>query len=94
MFGERPRTKVKSRSRRSKYEKKYRYFKTTFYLFSEVTDIFTFSRDPEELKFTWIEWHNAAGAPSKGNYTEYVDISNKTAQLNGRFFLILHSCYF
>ncbi|KAF9415825.1 hypothetical protein HW555_006652 [Spodoptera exigua] len=37
----------------------------------EVTDIFANSNDPEELKYTWLEWHKAAGAASKGNFTEY-----------------------
>ncbi|CAG9795380.1 unnamed protein product [Diatraea saccharalis] len=49
----------------------------------EVTDIFANSEDPEELKYTWIEWHKAAGAPSRGNFTEYVEMDNEAAKLNG-----------
>ncbi|XP_072939894.1 angiotensin-converting enzyme-like isoform X2 [Epargyreus clarus] len=49
----------------------------------EVTDIFTTSEDPEELKYTWLEWHKAAGAASKGNFTEYVQMDNEAAKLNG-----------
>ncbi|XP_068631480.1 angiotensin-converting enzyme-like [Battus philenor] len=49
----------------------------------DVTNIFANSEDPEELKYTWVEWHKAAGAPSRGNFTEYVAMNNEAAKLNG-----------
>ncbi|KAJ0179019.1 hypothetical protein K1T71_005794 [Dendrolimus kikuchii] len=49
----------------------------------DVTDIFANSKDPEELKYTWLEWHKAAGAASNGNFTEYVQMNNEAAKLNG-----------
>ncbi|KAM3960983.1 angiotensin-converting enzyme isoform 1-T1 [Aphomia sociella] len=49
----------------------------------DVTNIFANSEDPEELKYTWLEWHKAAGAPSRGNFTEYVQMDNEAAKLNG-----------
>ncbi|XP_075971289.1 angiotensin-converting enzyme-like isoform X2 [Anticarsia gemmatalis] len=49
----------------------------------EVTEIFRTSNDAEELKYTWLEWHKAAGAVSKGNFTEYVNMDNEAAKLNG-----------
>ncbi|KAL0832496.1 hypothetical protein ABMA28_000715 [Loxostege sticticalis] len=49
----------------------------------DVTDIFAKSEDPEELKHAWLEWHKAAGAASKGNFTEYVLMENEAAKLNG-----------
>ncbi|KAJ8733528.1 hypothetical protein PYW08_001826 [Mythimna loreyi] len=49
----------------------------------EVTEIFANSNDPEELKYTWLEWHRVAGAASKGNFTEYVTMDNEAAKLNG-----------
>ncbi|XP_059056714.1 angiotensin-converting enzyme-like [Achroia grisella] len=49
----------------------------------DVTDIFANSEDPEELKYTWLEWHKAAGAPSRGNFTEYIQMDNEAAKLNG-----------
>ncbi|XP_052750785.1 angiotensin-converting enzyme-like isoform X2 [Galleria mellonella] len=49
----------------------------------DVTDIFANSEDPEELKYTWLEWHKAAGAPSRGNFTEYIQLDNEAAKLNG-----------
>lgn len=53
-------------------------------LIPEVTEIFVNSNDPEELKYTWLEWHRAAGAASKGNFTEYVTMDNEAAKLNGK----------
>ncbi|XP_037962617.2 angiotensin-converting enzyme isoform X2 [Plutella xylostella] len=49
----------------------------------EVTNIFAKSQDPEELKYTWLEWHKAAGAPSKHYFTEYVTLNNEAAKMNG-----------
>ncbi|XP_063823933.1 angiotensin-converting enzyme-like isoform X1 [Ostrinia nubilalis] len=49
----------------------------------EVTNIFATSEDPEELKYTWEQWHKAAGAASKGNFSEYVLMENEAAKLNG-----------
>lgn len=50
---------------------------------SEVTSIFATSNNAEELKHTWLEWHKAAGAVSRGNFTEYVAMYNEAAKLNG-----------
>ena len=50
-----------------------------------MTEIFANSNDPEELKYTWLEWHRVAGAASKGNFTEYVNMDNEAAKLNGKF---------
>ncbi|XP_041970579.1 angiotensin-converting enzyme-like [Aricia agestis] len=49
----------------------------------EVTNIFASSNDAEELKYTWLEWHKAAGAPSRQDFTEYVQMDNEAAKLNG-----------
>ncbi|CAH4035597.1 unnamed protein product [Pieris brassicae] len=48
-----------------------------------VTDVFSSSENAEELKHTWLEWHKAAGATSKSNFTEYVNMYNEAAKLNG-----------
>ncbi|CAF4813116.1 unnamed protein product [Pieris macdunnoughi] len=48
-----------------------------------VTDIFSSSENAEELKHAWLEWHKAAGAASKSNFTEYVNMYNEAAKLNG-----------
>ncbi|XP_075971274.1 angiotensin-converting enzyme-like isoform X2 [Anticarsia gemmatalis] len=49
----------------------------------EITNIFATSSNPEELKYTWLAWHAAAGAPSRRNFTEYVVMINEAAKLNG-----------
>ncbi|KAJ0179018.1 hypothetical protein K1T71_005793 [Dendrolimus kikuchii] len=48
----------------------------------DITDIFAKSRDPEELKYTWAEWHKEAGAKSRDNFTTYLDVYNEAAKLN------------
>ncbi|XP_026489175.2 angiotensin-converting enzyme-like isoform X1 [Vanessa tameamea] len=57
--------------------------KCNLYVEPEITNIFAQSEDPEELKHTWLEWHKAAGAASKNNFTEYVNMYNEAAKLNG-----------
>lgn len=59
-----------------------RYVKEGF--FSDVTEIFAKSQDPEELKQIWQEWHAVAGAKAKHNFTEYVELYNEAAKLNGK----------
>ena len=41
------------------------------------------SRDPEVLKLVWTKWHDAAGAPQKERYAEFVDLLNEGATENG-----------
>ncbi|CAK1546002.1 unnamed protein product [Leptosia nina] len=48
-----------------------------------VTEIFANSQDADELKHAWLEWHKAAGAASKADFTEYVNMYNEAAKLNG-----------
>lgn len=49
----------------------------------DLTEIFAKSQDPDELKQLWIEWHAVAGARAKHNFTEYVELYNEAAKLNG-----------
>jgi peptidyl-dipeptidase A len=51
----------------------------------EITETLISSRDPEELKYYWTEFHNAAGAPSKKHFFKYVELKNKAANLNRKF---------
>lgn len=48
----------------------------------EITEILRKSRDPEEMKHIWLEWHKASGGKCKQLYEEYVKISNEGAKLN------------
>jgi hypothetical protein len=41
------------------------------------------SRDYEELKYVWEQWRQASGMPIRGNYVNYVALSNEAAQANG-----------
>lgn len=55
----------------------------TFVFHTDITEIFAKSQDPEELKHTWLQWHDAAGAPARNNFTQYVQLDNEAAKLNG-----------
>ncbi|KAK6617495.1 hypothetical protein RUM44_005083 [Polyplax serrata] len=48
----------------------------------DITEIFVKSRDPDELRYYWSEWRNAAGKPVREMYKEYVKLSNEAAVLN------------
>lgn len=43
----------------------------------------TKSTDFDELKYTWQQWYNKAGAPMREDFKKYVKISNEAAKLNG-----------
>lgn len=59
-----------------------------FSLEPELTKIMARSRDPEELKYYWINWHDKAGKPAKDDYFNYVRLRNKAAEVNSEFNLI------
>lgn len=40
------------------------------------------STNYEELQHVWLQWRNAAGAPIRGKYVEFVALSNKAAVEN------------
>ncbi|CAK9821608.1 Angiotensin-converting enzyme [Anthophora retusa] len=48
----------------------------------ELTELLIQSRDPEELKYIWVEWRKATGEKMKSLYTRYVELSNTAARLN------------
>lgn len=50
--------------------------------FTEITERFVNSRDPEELKWLWTAWRNASGKQVRSLYPTYVNLSNEAAQLN------------
>jgi peptidyl-dipeptidase A len=49
---------------------------------TDLEDIMTNSRDPEELKKAWLGWHQIA-IPIRKNYVRFVELSNKGAQEMG-----------
>lgn len=48
----------------------------------EISDILTKSRDPDELKYYWVKWHDQAGTVSKENFFKYAALKNEAARLN------------
>lgn len=49
----------------------------------EITKIMASSSDFEQLKYTWVQWHNKSGAPMRDDYKKYVRLGNQAAKLNG-----------
>lgn len=49
----------------------------------QITRVMATSTDFEELKYTWVQWFNRAGAPMRQDFKQYVAISNEAAALNG-----------
>lgn len=48
----------------------------------ELTEIMATSRDPEELKYYWQQWYDAAGAPTRDDFQKYVDLNGVAARMN------------
>ncbi|XP_055597208.1 angiotensin-converting enzyme-like [Uranotaenia lowii] len=48
----------------------------------ELTEIFATSRDPEELKYYWTQWYDAAGAPTREDFDAYVALNREAAKIN------------
>jgi len=42
------------------------------------------SRDWDELKWAWEEWRTETGRKMKDNYSDFTEIHNKAARLNGK----------
>lgn len=53
-----------------------------FGLEPELTETLAKSRDPEELKYYWVQWHEVAGKPVRKDFDEYVALNREAAQLN------------
>uniref|UniRef100_A0A182PQ22 Angiotensin-converting enzyme n=1 Tax=Anopheles epiroticus TaxID=199890 RepID=A0A182PQ22_9DIPT len=53
-----------------------------FGLEPELTETLAKSRDPEELKHYWVQWHEVAGKPVRKDFDEYVTLNREAAQLN------------
>lgn len=48
----------------------------------EITEILMHSRDPDELKYIWMEWRKVSGEKIKPLYPKYVELANIAAGLN------------
>lgn len=49
----------------------------------EIMNIIETSRNPEELKYYWVEWYSKAGTTQREDFKRYVEFTNKAAKLNG-----------
>lgn len=57
-----------------------------FQLEPEITEILVESSDPNELEYYWTQWYDLAGTPCKENFFKYVELKNKAARLNSKFY--------
>lgn len=57
----------------------------TLQLEPEISAVLEKSRDPEELKYYWLQWYNKAGTPSRAHFDTYVRLMNEAAELNSEF---------
>lgn len=51
-----------------------------------IDNLMASSRDFEELKWTWNEWHENSGKLMRSDYKEYILLMNKAANANGKKF--------
>ena len=51
-------------------------------LYPDISKIMEKSRDPEELKYYWMEWYTELGRQNKKKYFDYVELRNEAAKLN------------
>ncbi|XP_058820823.1 angiotensin-converting enzyme-like [Topomyia yanbarensis] len=49
----------------------------------EITEVMATSRDPEELRYYWVKWHDKAGKPVKESFQKYVELNKESAKING-----------
>lgn len=47
-----------------------------------ITNIMAESRNFDELKHLWVEWHKESGAYMRDDYSDYVELMNKMAVAN------------
>ncbi|XP_042865638.1 angiotensin-converting enzyme-like [Penaeus japonicus] len=55
----------------------------TLSLEPHLVQLMATSRDPDELRYLWRAWRDAAGRPLREKYTRFVELSNEAARLNG-----------
>ena len=64
---------------------------TNHWFYSDLTKILRESRNEEELRHVWTEWHDRSGRPIKDSYARFVELSNSAAKLNGTLFPCINS---
>lgn len=56
--------------------------------YADLTEIMASSRNYKQLLFVWDEWHKAAGVPLKSLFKDFVEVSNRASQADGKNFLL------
>lgn len=49
------------------------------------------SRNEEELRHAWVEWHNKSGGPIRESYQQFVELSNRAATMNSKLIDSAHT---
>lgn len=49
----------------------------------EIQERIQNSRDSDELAYYWKEWYDHAGIPARDNFKTYIDLTRKSAKING-----------
>jgi len=55
----------------------------------ELTEIMATSRSYKRLLYAWEGWHNSSGVPLRSLYPEFVELSNKASQMDGKQVILL-----
>ena len=64
---------------------------TNHWFYSDLTKILRESRNEQELRHVWTEWHDKSGRPIKDSYARFVELSYSAAKLNGTVCLYSHA---
>jgi peptidyl-dipeptidase A len=51
------------------------------------------SRDPDELKYVWVEWRKVTGQKFRGMFEQYVALGNEAATLNSEYGSVVRYIY-
>jgi peptidyl-dipeptidase A len=58
--------------------------------FVEITEIMRKSRNFDELKWVWHQWHDQSGGKMRGDYSRFVQLSNEAARMNSNIQFITY----
>lgn len=67
----------------SDYKKSKNEIKCGLELEPQLSKLMATSRNYDTLKEAWLRWRDAAGAPIRGLYRQYIALGNKAAVING-----------
>lgn len=50
----------------------------------EITEKMSKSRNFDELKHIWTQWHQQSGGKMRSQYQRFVELSNEAARMNSK----------